>query len=260
MPSPTFIKAAAGLQCGFGDFLGPELLNDIKNQGFTILRLDIQEVSPQKGDALAQEVIDAGMQPLCIVRYAEQLKHLPKGTLAELGNEPDISSNKWIVESYTREAYRCVEEALKLDMRLYLGAVSNLHKRGFDFLQKLPWNSWPSACCSVHRYPDGNSPLNAHKGSSSREEEIKRLRDIIGYSRPIAITEVGYHDTQNGWSPEAVANHMEWERKFFSNQGIEIVVAYQLNDGNDSSIDAHFGFRNSSYEWKPVAKSFTEAV
>jgi len=257
------VNSQAGLQCGFGDALGEETLGSIREQGFTIVRIDLQRADQVKTAQLAQEVVDAGLQPLCIIRHAHQISVLPEGALIELGNEPDLAHFGWTLDSYLAEARRCVPVALESGHRLYLGAVSNLNKRGFKFLEQLPWQEWPETiCCSIHRYPDGRLPTNAHTGCKSREHEVAKLRAIVG-QRPLVVTEVGYHDGPGGWSEAKVAEYMAWERRFFSEQGFELVVAFQINDGErlDPSTEAHFGFRrNPSGEWKPVSHAFVHAL
>ncbi|CAB4177296.1 hypothetical protein UFOVP998_6 [uncultured Caudovirales phage] len=257
------MNAQAGLQCGFGDLLGGETLAAVRDQGFTIVRIDLQAADQAKTAQLAQEVIDAGLQPLCIVRRVEQLSVLPPGALVEAGNEPDIAKFGWSKRTYRDFADACVAEALARGQRLYVGVVSNLNRRGFDFLESMPWHHYPpEICCSVHRYPDGRSPTNPHAGCKSREHEVAKLRAIVG-SRPLAVTEVGYHDGPGGWPELEVAAHMAWERRFFSEQGFEICVGFQLNDGraDDASTEAHFGFRRSpSLAWKPVSARFAGVV
>lgn len=257
------MKAAAGLQCGFGDLLGAATLASVRAQGFTIVRIDLQKCDLQKSVELAQEVIDAGLQPLCIVSSEAQVIAMPAGALIEVGNEPDIARFGWTKATYREVADRCVAAALDHGRRLYVGVVSNLNDRGFDFLESLPWRNYPAdICCSVHRYPDGRSPLNPHKGCKSREHEVAKLRAIVG-QRPLAITETGYHDGPGGWSEHAVAEHLAFERRFFSEQGFEIVVAFQINDGHpaDSDKEAHFGLRRyGTGEWKPAAAAFIGAV
>lgn len=261
------MAAQAGLQCGFGEFLGAETLDAVREQGFTIVRIDCQEVDEAKTAQLAQEVIDAGLQPLVIVRRVEQIGILPDGALIEAGNEPDIKDFGWTKRSYLDFANACAAEATRLHRRLYVGVVSNLNDRGFDWLSELPWHTYgPEVCCSVHRYPEGHDPRTPHKGCKSREDEVAKLRAIVG-PRPLAVTETGYHDGPGGWSENEVAAHMAWERQFFDHHGFDFVVGFQINDGPPDSKDvfeAHFGFRrfnpNGPGEWKPVAKAFTEAI
>lgn len=258
------MNAQAAIQAGFGHLLGVDTLTQIRDQGFTIVRIDLQDVDQPTTTALAQEVIDVGLQPLCIIRRPEQLHVLPEGALAEAGNEPDLAKFGWTRASYLGFVDACIPIAIELDIRLYVGVVSNLNPRGFSFLECMPWKGYPSnICCSIHRYPDGSKPTNPHKGSKSRDHEIERLKAIVG-PRPMACTEVGYHDGVSGWPERDVASHMAWERAFFDRHGFEIVVAFQINDGpNQQSRDpeAHYGFRrHPSLEWKPVAEAFTKAV
>jgi hypothetical protein len=250
------MMAAPGLQVGFGDPIGP-VLEDLRKIGFTIIRLDLQEADLPTTTARAREVIDAGLQPLCIIRRAEQIAACPEGALIELGNEPDLAHFGWTVESYRAAAAECVPLALAHQRRLYLGAVSNLNARGFDFLRQLPWADYPpEICCSVHRYPEGDSPHTPHTGWPSRDAEVDTLKEIVG-ARPLAVTEVGYHDDQ--WTEAEVADNMAWERQFFAAHGFEICSAYQINDGPpDGGPEAHYGFRRLDGHWKPVAFAFAE--
>jgi hypothetical protein len=258
------MSAQAGLQAGFGDPLGVDTLTQIRDRGFTIVRIDLQDVDQETTTALAQEVIDVGLQPLCIIRRPEQLHVLPEGSLAEAGNEPDLAKFGWTRASYLGFVDACIPLAIENDVRLYVGAVSNLNPRGFRFLDSMPWNGYPpDICCSIHRYPDGSLPTNPHRGSLSRDHEIERLKCIVG-ARPLACTEVGYHDGISGWNERDVASHMAWERTFFSGHGFELVVGFQINDGPDKlsrDPEYHYGFRrHPSLEWKPVADAFTKAV
>lgn len=256
------MAAAAGLHAGFGAFLGAETLAEIRAHGFTIVRIDCQDVDQALTAQLAQEVIDAGLQPLVIIRRVEQLSVLPVGALAEAGNEPDIAKFGWTKRRYRDFAIAAAREALARQIRLYVGVVSNLNDRGFEWLEELPWETWPAEICgSVHRYPEGSDPRTPHKGCKSREHEIAKLRAIVG-QRPLAITETGYHDAVI--SEADVAAHMVYERQLFDRAGFDFVVAYQLNDGPPDSkdgLEAHFGARRfGSHEWKPWAEAFTHAI
>jgi len=252
--------ATAGLQVGFGDPIGP-VLEDLGKIGISIIRIDVQDCDLPTTTALAQEVIDAGLQPLCIISRAEQMAACPQGSLIELGNEPDLEHEGWTVDSYLAAARACVALALEHDRRLYLGAVSNLNARGFAFLRSLPWMEWPpQICCSVHRYPEGNSPHTPHTGWASRDAEVATLKQIVG-ARPLAVTEVGYHDGPEGSSEGQVADNLAWERQFFSGHDFEIVSAYQINDGPaDGEPINHYGFRRANQTWKPVAFAFARTV
>lgn len=266
--------AQAGLQAGFGEFIGADSLIAIRERGFTIVRIDLQEQDDDRTAQMSQEVVDHGLQPLAIIRRPEQLYVMPTGTLVDFGNEPDLDkflNQHWggRFANYLAGAERAVQIALnETGHRLYVGVVSNLNKRGFAFLERLPWGRWPETiCCSIHRYPDGRSPKNPHKGFKSREHEVAHLRAIVG-PRPLACTETGYYDSKDGWTEAQVAENMAWERRFFSEQGFEVCVAFQLNDGpdHDQHPEGNFGFRRHineqrpTTEWKPVAQAFVEAV
>jgi len=255
-PTPA-LDSAAGLQCGFGEALGMYTLLAVRREGFTVVRLDLQQASFTQTTAFAREAVDAGLTPLCIIRTPEQLLYLPRGAWAELGNEPDLG-NGWTVDTYLVAADRAVDIARQADLRLYLGAVSNLNKRGLAFLQRLPWRAWPSARCSVHRYPNGHLPTIPHAGMASRDDEVRRLRAIIGADRGWIVSECGYHEHE--WTADEVALHMAWERRFFAQQGCELVVAYQIGDGPSTDYRDHYGFRGLDLAWKPVSKAFIKAL
>jgi hypothetical protein len=252
--------ALAGLQCGFGEALGP-VLGQLSSFPFHIVRIDLQRCDQAHTAELANEVLLYGLQPLCIVRRAEQIDVLPEGALIELGNEPDLEHEGWTPETYAVEAQRCIDVATARHARLYLGAVSNLNFRGLAFLDKLPWAHYPSTvCCSIHRYPNGSLPTTPHDGFKSRGDEVLALKTIVGY-RPLACSEVGYYDQPGGpWTEADVAAHMKWERQFFSQHDFEIVSGYQINDGptGDPDYRSYYGFRRHDGSWKPVATAFTE--
>lgn len=256
----------AGIQSGFGDPLGADTLRSIKEEGFTIVRLDCQESSDVWTAALAQEVINEGLQPLVTVRRPEALRALPEGALAEFGNEPDLKAHfGWpTFESYWTPCQEAIRIALELNLRLYIGVVSNLNDRGFDFLKKIPWKDIdPRICVSIHRYPEkGKGPTAPHDRFTSRDAEVQKLRSIVG-NRPLACTEVGYHrGRDSGYSDEQVAEHLVWERQFFSTHGFDMVVVYQINDGpvGDTSALGNYGLRRHDGTWRPAARAFTGAT
>lgn len=259
--------SAPGLQTGFGDPLGAETLRSIRAEGFTIVRLDCQQCSDVWTAALAQEAINEGLQPLVTVRRPEALRALPDGALAEFGNEPDLGSHfGWpTFESYWTPCREAIRIALELNLRLYIGVVSNLNNRGFDFLKKMPWNDIdPKICCSIHRYPErGKGPTAPHDRFKSREAEVAELRKIVG-NRPLACTEVGYHRGagSDGYTEEEIASHLAWERQFWTDQSFDFSVVYQINDGpaGDTSALGNYGLRRRDGTWRPAARAFTGAT
>jgi hypothetical protein len=265
------MSATAGLQVGFGSPIGEATLTALRERHCSIVRINLegpqtpesQGLSPELTATLAQEVLDAGLQPLCTIRRASQMPYLPQGSLVELGNEPNLVKRfGWTDYSYIAEAHKCVALAESWGQRLYLGVVSNLDRNGFSFLEKLPWHRWPETiCCSVHRYPDGMRAQNAHHGYRSRGHEVEVLRSIVG-NRPLAVSEVGYHDDPRGWTEAQVVENMAWERRFWASNNFDFVIAYQINDGIAGSSEAEdrFGFRRADGSWKPVADAFFNAV
>jgi hypothetical protein len=174
--------ALAGLQCGFGAPLGASVLAELKALALSVIRLDLQDVDDATTTALAQEVLDAGLRPLCIIRRPDQMLVLPDTARIEVGNEPDLEHFGWTPESYVAVANDCVEIARATLHTLYVGAVSNLNDRGFDFLKTLPWADYPpSIRCSVHRYPETGSATAPHfPPSRTRDDEVRTLRNLVG--------------------------------------------------------------------------------
>ncbi len=253
------MTAAAGLQCGFGEFLGAEVYDSMKALGFTIARLDLQEQSQDRTAQLAQEAIDHGIQPLCILRRVEQLSVLPVGALAEAGNEPDIKKFGWSKASYRAFAMEFWPEALRRGIRCYIGVYSSFRDRT-DWRRDLPWRDIPAEVgCAMHWYP--GAPDNRRQLHPT-DDEVASLRRDVG-ARPLCISEIGYHDGPDGWPEPQVADHMAHARRFYSQHGFDFVVAFQMNDGPPTARDpeAHFGFRRyNSTEWKPVATAFAGAI
>ena len=257
------MSATAGLQVGHGHLIGAELLQELAAFPIPIIRIDLQECSQNDTTLLAQEVLDAGLQPLCIIRRSEQMLKCPFGSLIELGNEPDLEHFNFPLDEYLQVAAECVPIAYDHNLHLYLGAVSNLNRRGFDFLRAIPWKHYSNQIrCSIHRYPEGNNPDTPHWGFRSREDEIRMLRNIVGFRRGLACTEIGYHDGPDGSTEEEVAEKMVWERQFFSDEGFEVCSGYNINDGPPEDLEpiAHYGFRRYDGSWKPVADAFANAV
>src|SRR5687767_8306083 len=90
-----------GLQVGFGQPIGRETLEKIKAAGFRLVRIDGQD---GRDPALAREVIDAGLEPLVIIRNADQIASLPRDIDLEFGNEPDIEKFGWTKYSNVERA------------------------------------------------------------------------------------------------------------------------------------------------------------
>ena len=77
---------------------------------------------------------------------------------------------------------------------------------------------------------------------------------------PICIGEIGYNSRD--YSEAEVADNMAWERRFFSEYGVEIVGGFQVNDGLDpTDIEHCYGWRRGdTLDWKPVVRAFIDAT
>lgn len=246
----------AGLQCGFGQELGAGTLAEVKAQGFTIVRIDLQDCSQEATTALAWEVINAGMQPLCIVRRVEQIAVLPQGSLVELGNEPDIKKFGWTKSSYRTFVEQGWPEILRCGHRGYVGVYSSFRER-LDWLRDLPWDSIPREVgCTMHWYPGSPKQRDLLQ---PKDKEVAMLIDTVG-PRPLGISETGFHDGAQGWPEEEVAQHMANVRQFYAKHGFDFVVGFQINDGPNQDTESHFGFRRLDGTWKPVSAAFTQAL
>lgn len=246
-----------GLQAGFGGHTIAHELAELRRRHVEMVRVDAPDAAP------VLEVMAAGLRPLAIVRSVDVIARLPDGVDIELGNEPDIEANGWTVQTYAKAITLAAIRSKAIGARLWVGAVSNLNKRGFAFLASLPWDEIPlTVGVSVHRYPHGNDPRTPHPGFASRVQEVMTLRRLVGM-RQFAVSEVGYHTDERKrflwfkqrWSDADVARHMAWERAFWTTAGAEFVVAYQLNDGS-TVADGRYGFRRLDGTWKPVADAF----
>ncbi len=143
--------------------------------------------------------------------------------------------------------------------------MSNLNKRGFDWLKSIPWEDIPNEVrCSFHRYPEtGKGPTAPHKGCRSRDDEMDKLRKIVGKDRGLAMTEFGYHTgTPGGYTPDQQAEYVAWEGQLAVKHGLEFLVAFQINDGapDDRTPDSNFGYRNRDGSWKPHTAAFIGSV
>lgn len=258
---------APGLQTTFGSAIGVDLMKQVREQGFTIGRIDcdVPGTNTSLGDegikVLQQEALDANVQPVMTIRRPSALRVIAgTGALAEFGNEPDLDG--WPTpDSYWTSCKEFMRLCLELEVRGYVSAISNLNDRGFDFLKRIDWKTIdPRVCVSFHRYPEtGKGPTAPHDGFASREAEMNELRRIVG-NRPLALTEFGYHQgAKNGYTTAQVEEYVVWEKKFADQQGVDFAIAFQIHDGlaGDTSQDSNYGFRNRDGSWKPRARIFT---
>ncbi len=222
--------------------VGRDRLAVMRANRLTVARI---EAGPDP-DAAAREVLDAGLRPFVICTTVDQARRLPAGVDAEWGNEPDIRGNGWTVERYVREGTEFLVVALERGLRPWVGAVSNLNDRGFNFLRQLPWSQLPpSVGCSFHRYPESR-PDEGHDGRT-RDEEVAELKSIID-ARPIAMSEMGYNSLT--FTRDQIVAAYAFEREFWTRHGCELAIAYQITDGRGTSVEDHYGFHTVEGEWK----------
>lgn len=278
------------LQAGFGTSIAGDMpgLVELGVQG---IRLDCQGLDALTTLQLVGEVQNAGLVPLAIVDSTAQLALLPVGVNVEWGNEPDLARHAPPTRGVVAPAaYRASIDAAwaeceRLGLYLWAGCPSNLigdkGGRGLQWLEAAePWR-WPeSVNVSFHRYPDGDSALNPHRGFRDRAEEVDALRRLAGHRR-LACTEFGYHQADRRtplertlssfsrglfpprrWSEQQVADAVTWEWTFWEAVGALGAVLYQHRDGPTSVTSAPtaldtYGIRRFTDDApKPVAFTF----
>lgn len=262
----------SGINAGFGELIGADLLADLRARGLTLIRQDCQighrPLSPAITAVLAQEIVDAGLRPLLIVWDETQLTELPAGVDVELRNEPDLEGPA--ASAYAALLERVADIAEDRSLRLWVGAVSNLHDRGFRYLRAILQAAPADVGISVHWYPHarGYTHTGMHPGFVSREAETAHLRDVIG-DRRFGVSEIGYHTARHcrgwwfwrrcAWLDDVDVYHFaRWERTFWEREGAAFLAWFQLNDGPQESAEHRYGIRRSTGEWKPVAHVFAE--
>ncbi len=233
------------LQTSFGDRVDPSILRMVGQFGFEVARLDLQRVDRDSAILQIQDHLSVGLTPLATIRDGNQIRQIGLPVWYELRNEPDL-------EGPTPEEYRIlVEDAVEANRevggRLFIGVVSNLNDRGFDYLKAI--RPFPAGVdISVHRYGDGTFE-HPHKGFSSRNAEVKWLKETIG-PRKFAVTEFGYPTSD--MSEEEQAKKIRQELEFWY-QKAEFACIYQINDGPGNTRSHRYGIRRSDGSWKPSA-------
>jgi hypothetical protein len=270
-----------GLHAGHGDLLGVDYLRDLKRRGAKMARVQVYKNTPSQANPtlcspseafdIVQEVYEADLQPLVIIRDPEQLHHLPHHSYLDVnvGNEPDLMKFGWDVDTYNH-AVRAAIEIVKAHyadrIRLRVGVVSNPNSRGLSFLRSIPWSSFPVEIvgCDYHRYPvTGGTPEMGHNktlfGSRrTREWEVGEIRRIVGDDRSLSVSEVGYNSLE--FDELTAALHFTWERQFLERMGHDFAIAYQVEDGPQSSkdVEAHYGFKDlETQQWKAQMSAWT---
>ncbi len=247
----------------------PEDLVQIRERRFSVVRIDCQNTDDPM--ALIQPVLDAGLEPLAIIKRPEMLDRINEQLYVEFGNEACINlDNHWPggLPEY-REAAEAAVTLSRGRHRLFVGAVANLEPRDFRWLRGLPWASWPSwVGCAIHRYPGAGFAQGKQKPFEdwigepwtprryTRDGELDALKALCG-ERPYALTETGY--ARSGYTPADQAQNMAMERELFEKHGFEIAVGYQLRSEPDEMNGAEsYGFRkNDGVAWWPQTEAWT---
>jgi hypothetical protein len=249
-----------GLHTHFGAPRDHETLNQVYDLGYGVLRIDAQNASPELAAEMAYDVIGAGMLPYVTVREVAQTALLPPNTKVELFNEPDL--NGPLPAEYVALAQLFADTA-RPDLELYGPTISNLNLRGFAYLRAV-WPLPERFKVSIHRY--GNNTFAVpHKGTSSREDEVQQLQDIIGY-RPFCVSECGFHMApERSWrtflrtvrmGEQQHADCLRREMEFWVRMGAEFSIIFQIDDGPTDIREHRYGIRtwdtalNQPGRWK----------
>jgi hypothetical protein len=253
-PPPT--SHAVGVQTHFGALVGADTLTALRAFGFEIVRIDAQTSDIDTTLAMIEEAQAAGLRPLVIISQPEHLYRLPEGLNYELRNEPDL--NGLPPSAYAALVLKAAEIARRRRQQLWIGAVSNLNERGFNYLRDI--GPLPDDVgVSVHRYGDGTFE-HAHDGFATRESEVAQLRALIG-NRPFGVSEFGYPTNREGWgpfasqiTPDQAATLIGSEIAFWARVGASWSVIFQLNDGPTERRENRYGIRAFDGTWKPAAR------
>ena len=241
-------------------------VQEVADQGFELVRIDHQKADNERIAREVAEIEAVGLIPYVILRSPDQLDAVPEGRMVEVGNEPDLEKHNWSSPAVYRVTVDAFIARSNGRHRIFVGAISNLNDRGFNYLRAIRVGELPADVgVSVHRYPDGHSPTNGQRKGGlrgawgaryTRDEEVATLLRIIG-TRALGLSEIGYN--RAGWTDEEIAQNMAWERDFFSRHNFEFAVAYQINSGPGDPTDIHesYGFRREDGTWSPVTQAWT---
>jgi hypothetical protein len=261
----------AGVQVGFGNLIGAELLADLRDRAVQAVRSEYFGVqnAHDLGNLIA-EVVDAELIPYAALRPG-QFAWLPDQfgpLMVECWNEPNIGTPptpRMTPAEYAAEL-RMAANLMSPSHQLYGGVISNLTVEALNWLRDSLAAGWPpSAGVAIHWYPPKGKlpPRNQHKGFGSREHEVERLLSVIG-DRPWGVSEIGYNDAE-GLTRGQVLDATRWERDFWEQRGAQFCLFYQVNDGPSGHYLDHFGWRTYPHpeqppQWKDVANALRRLV
>jgi hypothetical protein len=234
-------------------------LSQIASWGFSGTRCDVQPGADV--ESIAQGFSGAPIRPLFLIHDLNQPAIVPvacsilgpDGFDVELTNEPDLSPEWHESPVGWAQQVRATAEWIRgvgFEGTVMSGGISNLNRRGFDYLRHaielLPYD----ITVAIHRYPDGAcDPRVPYPPAESRREEIEYLIETVG-TRKIAHTEGGYHQAERDvkWHHDMspltdveVATRVRYELALFQEYGFKTFTHYQRVDGpGDGPID-HYG-------------------
>lgn len=280
-----------GINAGFGDPIKHEL-GLLTRLGFEVVRQDLySHFNEAQVPGLVSEFAEETISPLFLIggghiQRQDETRRIEPDELAawgrdvirfaraagltaysiEIGNEPDIAHRDYKTRPQDfAEAIRQTHAAVRAEGftgDVITGGISNLNRRGFDYLSGMISAGLPDdVVIGFHRYPEtAGGPKVPHAGFTSREDEWTTLRQIAGSHR-LACTEFGYHTAPEKklfWTvrrtDEDVATAVSWEFAFFREHECQMAILYQLNDGpDDNDWENYLGIRKRDGTLKPVA-------
>jgi hypothetical protein len=229
-----------------GNQLGDELCAELVKYGIHHFRLSAVESNLDQCNVMLAECDRARVNHLLIVQHLDLLKQI-KNRNIEWCNEPDGD----ILPQHYWETFMDAYEICKTNNnRLHGPAISNLDRDSLNWLSAFVGIGIPrDVVITYHHYTPGIYFWQAHKGFSSRQEEMDRLKAIVG-NRRIACSESGYNDEEENRQAENIIKEIE----FAELNKLEFWTYYQIN--SDPTSGDNFGVRRDDGSWKPVINSF----
>jgi hypothetical protein len=247
-----------GVVAGFGEVIGPDRLSVFRKLGLSVIRQDLQTIGLRKPAVNAviaecEEWKRAGGQALYITDKVT-LPVVPDGSWVEYLNEPEYLSP----EAYADQLDAIWPIVLSKKLTLWAGCIGNTDADSLLWLLTVLRNAPYLTHISVHRYTPGSdqSPTKPHKGFSTRDGEVRWLKDIIGM-RPYIVSEVGFHTAwrrrflfwRTRLSNSEQSMRLVRELDFWYLHGADAVCIYQENDAPGKVADK-YGLRDETGAWK----------
>ncbi len=259
----------AYLNAGFGEPLPQADFEQIKRLGFAGIRTDILDHG--LADACAAEIKKAGVESILLVKshqidlaVAAIRVHQLTGAVIEVENEPDATA----VTPEQLATRINAAAALNPDIDFVSGGVMFWNATGRDYLRRMIEAGLSARVIigfHAYRTTPATTPLPGFNSRAAEFLELKRLAPGRRYWH----TEVGWHTGRRctlqvgPWcfrseqlSDAQVASYWTDELRINQENGVEVVVCYQLNDGLTSAPGDRFGIRRLDGTEKPVAAVF----